>query len=283
MSGSPPRVVSRSITGASLTRRLRLSPAFDPLLLARVEDAGLNASAPPQQRWLDGWLIRFSPGKAKRARCVNAVASGRLPLERKLALAEAVYAEAGLPMFVRLTPFSAPRDLDTELEARAWQRVDDTVVMVCSALDALADEPLPRGLTWHALGHNAFAQAVGQLRGSPLAQRQAHAHRIELSPVPLQALAIRRESDSALLACGQFAREADVVGLYDVFTAEAARGQGLARRLCTQLLLRASQAGACFATLQVDAGNVAARALYPKLGFADAYGYHYRLRPGDKD
>ena len=37
---------------------------FDATLLSRVEDAGLNASAPPQQRWLDGWLIRFSPGKA---------------------------------------------------------------------------------------------------------------------------------------------------------------------------------------------------------------------------
>ncbi len=45
-------------------------------LLARIEDAGLNASAPPQQRVLDGWLLRFSPGKAKRARCVNAIGVG---------------------------------------------------------------------------------------------------------------------------------------------------------------------------------------------------------------
>ncbi len=51
-----------------------LNPAFDATLLSRVEDAGLNASAPPQQRWIDGWLLRFSPGKAKRARCINAVA-----------------------------------------------------------------------------------------------------------------------------------------------------------------------------------------------------------------
>ena len=55
-------------------------------LLSRIEDAGLNASAPPQQRWLDGWLLRFSPGKAKRARCINAVAPGRLPVADKLAL-----------------------------------------------------------------------------------------------------------------------------------------------------------------------------------------------------
>ena len=70
---------------------------MNPVLLSRVEDAGLNASAPPQQRWLDGWLVRLSPGKAKRARCINAVAPGRMPLAHKLALARAVYAEAGLP------------------------------------------------------------------------------------------------------------------------------------------------------------------------------------------
>ena len=48
--------------------------------LSQIEDAGLNASAPPQQLWMDGWLVRLSPGKAKRARCIHAMAAGRLPL-----------------------------------------------------------------------------------------------------------------------------------------------------------------------------------------------------------
>ena len=259
-----------------------LTTAFNPLLLSRAEDAGLNASAPPQQRWLDGWLIRFSPGKAKRARCVNAVAAGRLPLEQKLALAQATFAEAQLPMVVRITPFSQPHDLDQQLEARQWPRIDDTRVMLCASLDALADEPLPTDLVWQRLGHSAFAQAVGQLRGSALAQRQAHAQRLELSPVPFNALAIRREADGALLACGQFAREAELVGLYDVFTAEAARGLGLARRLCACLLAQARAAGARSAYLQVEGDNHAARSLYRRLGFADGYAYHYREAPASQ-
>jgi ribosomal protein S18 acetylase RimI-like enzyme len=257
----------------------RLAPAFDPLLLSRLEDAGLNASAPPQQRWLDGWLIRFSPGKAKRARCVNALAAGSLPLEHKLALAQAVFDEAQLPLMLRLTPFSQTRDLDRQLEARGWPRIDDTRVMARAAIDALPDEALPPGLAWQTLGHSAFAQAVGQLRGSPLAQRQAHAQRLELSPVPFRALAIRREEDGALLACGQFAREADLVGLYDVFTAEPARGRGLARRLCSRLLAQARSEGARSAYLQVEGDNHAARSVYKGLGFADGYAYHYRTAP----
>jgi GNAT superfamily N-acetyltransferase len=254
------------------------APSFDPCLLSRIEDAGLNASAPPQQRWIDGWLVRFSPGKAQRARCINAVAAGRLPLAQKLALAQAVFDEAQLPAVVRVTPFSQPSGLDAELAALGWARVDDTRVMVCASIDALPDEPLPRGLVWQTLGHSAFAQTVGQLRGSPLSQSQAHAQRLEMSPVPFRALAIRREADGAILACGQFAREADLVGLYDVFTAEAVRGQGLARRLCVSLLTRARDEGARAAYLQVDAASHAARSLYARLGFADGYAYHYRLR-----
>jgi hypothetical protein len=38
-------------------------------LALRAERAGLDASAPPQQTDIDGWLIRLSPGKACRWPC----------------------------------------------------------------------------------------------------------------------------------------------------------------------------------------------------------------------
>jgi ribosomal protein S18 acetylase RimI-like enzyme len=256
-----------------------LNPDLDRRLLIRAEDAGLNASAPPQQLWADGWLLRFSPGKAKRARCVNAVASGRLSVGYKLARAEAVYAAAQLPMVVRVTPFTRPAALDSELATRGFAVIDDTRVMVAPTLSHLAPPPLPIGFKWSALGAAAMAQAVGTMRGSPLAQRQAHAERLANSPVPYQALAIRRSDDGAVVACGQSASEGDLVGLYDIFVLPAERGRGLARALCTRLLTDARHAGAKSAYLQVEADNAAARAVYFALGFADGYGYHYRIRP----
>lgn len=110
-----------------------LKPGFDPALLSRIEDAGLNASAPPQQRWVDGWLLHFCPGKAKRARCINAVPPGKLPLAERLAACEPVFAEAGLPLIVRITPFSQPVELDSSLEALGFERFDDTDVMALSS------------------------------------------------------------------------------------------------------------------------------------------------------
>ncbi len=244
-------------------------------LLSRIEDAGLNASAPPQQRWLDGWLLRLSPGKAKRARCINAVAEGRLPLAERLALAEAAYREAGLPLFVRITPFTQPAGLDALLAGRGHHALDDTRVMVApdAAVRAL---PVPAGLQLERLGAADFAEVVGLLRGSPPGQRQAHAERLALSPVPYEGWVLRRQRDAAIVACGQFAREADLVGLYDVFTLPNQRGRGLARCLCSQLLARAAGLGARVAYLQTEGDNAAARTVYHRLGFADAFAYHYR-------
>lgn len=253
---------------------------MDEALLSRVEDAGLNASAPPQQRWVDGWLVRYSPGKAKRARCVNAVAAGRLPLAQKLALAQAVFDEAALPMVVRVTRFTQPSGLDAELAARGFGTLDDTRVMVCPALPAGAPPALPSGTHWAALSAPDYAEAVGALRGSPPAQRQAHAERLRHSPVPYRGFAIRRDGDGRVLACGQFAAEAELIGLYDVFTDEAARGRGLATLLCRRLLALAAERGARIGYLQVEAENAPARAIYHRLGFRDGYAYHYRQAPG---
>jgi hypothetical protein len=72
----------------------------------------LNANAPLQQRLVVGWLVRFAPGKAKRARCVHAINAGRLPLDTKPALRQQVFDQAALPMLLRLTPFSQPSDVD---------------------------------------------------------------------------------------------------------------------------------------------------------------------------
>ncbi len=253
-----------------------LNARYDSRLLSRVEDAGLNACAPPQQRWIDGWLVRFCPGKARRARCINAVADGRLSVAERLALCEQVYAEAQLPMVVRITPFSRPPHLDETLGEMGLRSVDDTRVMVLDNLYEVAPPEWPAGWSAHAIGLDPFAQRVGALRGSPISQRQAHAERLLQAPVPFTAFELRQAGE--VLACGQYALEGDLVGLYDVFTAPEARGQGCARRLCQHMLVHARGRGARHAYLQVEGDNAEARAVYRRLGFDDGYAYHYRVR-----
>lgn len=258
--------------------------AFPLDVLVRVEDAGLNASAPPQQRWMDGWLVRFSPGKAKRARCINAVAPGVRPLADKLAASTALYREAGLPCLFRITPFSQPADLDAQLARRGYEIEDDTRVMLCTALDAAiahaaAAPPPAVDIAWREIAPADYAAIVGAWRSTPADGVQAHVERLRTTPVPYRAWIGCCDATGELLAGGQTASEGGLVGLYDIFTAPAARGQGLATALCGALLSAARAEGAELAYLQVDAANGPARRIYQRLGFADGYAYHYRQAP----
>jgi ribosomal protein S18 acetylase RimI-like enzyme len=256
------------------------SPAFDEALLARIEDAGLNASAPREQRWIDGWLVRFSPAKAKRARCIQAVADGRMGVGDKLARCLPVYEAAGLHPYVRITPFSRPQGLDGSLAALGMGCIDETRVMVLKSLDDLA--PMARAslpLRIATVGADDFAAWVGRERGSSTAERQAHADRIARSPVPHRGV-LAFDGDGATVGAGQVVIEGDIAGLYDVFTAEKRRGCGVAENVCRHLLGIAAIAGARVAYLQVDAANDAAWRVYRRLGFADGYSYHYRTPPG---
>ena len=268
----------------------RAATGIDPLLLSRIEDASLNASAPREQRWLDGWLVRFCPGKAKRARSIQAVADGRMAVAERIAACRSVYEEAGLPMMVRLTPFSLPAGLDEALAGLGMPRIDDTRVMVKPDLRrGVASAPMKgeghgddsnatARLTYEIVEAEPFASWIGGARGSPPAECRAHAARLRDAPVPLLHV-LARDAPGSIVAAGQVAIEAELAGLYDIVTAETHRRLGIGAGLCTHLLAQAAARGARTAYLQVDAGNDGARRLYNSLGFADGYAYHYRTMP----
>lgn len=237
-------------------------------LALRAELAGLDASAPPQQADIDGWLIRLSPGKAKRSRCINALRAGSLPLDDLLARCQQAYDAAGLPLAVRVTPWSQPADLDARLAAKGWGSFDAADVML---LDELAPEPAPVAL--QALDAAAYARLVGALRGSSDTAIAAHAERIANAPVTYQGFALN-DAGGALLACGQMVVAGDIVGLYDIASAVPRQGHG--ERLCRALLALAWAQGARQAYLQVGSDNDVAQRLYARMGFVFAYRYHYR-------
>ncbi|MEO8079105.1 MAG: GNAT family N-acetyltransferase [Caldimonas sp.] len=259
-----------------------MNAAFDLGLLAQVEEAGINASAPPEQRWVDGWLVRFSPGKAKRARCIQTVSPGRLPVEAKLARCLPIFAAAGLQPYLRITPFSEPAGLDRQLADLGMVRIDETFVMVATGIArpraVAAASASSESMRIAPVTAAAFAEWIGQARGSTPAERRAHKSRITLAPVPHRPF-LAFDAAGAAVAGGQTVVEGEVAGLYDIFTLAARRGQGVAERLCRHLLQVAVDAGAKIAYLQVDGANEPARRLYRRLGFEDAYTYHYRAAP----
>jgi ribosomal protein S18 acetylase RimI-like enzyme len=240
----------------------------------RIEELGLNSSAPPAQLLYDGWLLRLSPGKAKRARSVNAVYPSSMSLERKIDHCERLYEAADLPMLFRITPFSQPVGLDATLEERGYARLEDTAV----ELAPLAAPPQPGGAREMELG--AWIDAVGDLRGSPDQHRETHLARLERMPLAKRAVAL--EHEGRIVATGLTIVEDGVAGLFDIVTHAEARRRGYARRVVATLLALGHAMGARHAYLQVESGNTPARLLYKQFGFAERYCYWYRVHPRDQ-
>jgi GNAT superfamily N-acetyltransferase len=247
--------------------------------LRRIEEAGLNALQTQRQIFYDGWLLRVSPGKAKRARSVNAHFGSTLPVAGKIAWCEKVYARNGLPALFRMTPFSRPADLEAALTARGYVAFEPTLVQV-SPLDRPPEMPVAGDdVTLAAPDVDSFVEAAGDLRGSTERQRDAHRERLVNSPLDTRFAVVRFGGRVACIA--QAALDGEFAGIFDVMTDEDARDRGFATLACASLLTWAWTYGARTAHLQGGAGNVPAIAVYRKFGFATAYTYHYRGRPGE--
>lgn len=243
--------------------------------LRRVEELSLNSSAPPGQLLYDGWLLRMLPGKAKRARSVNAVYPSSLPLDAKIAYCERLYGTARLPALFRITPFSQPPGLDAELGRRGYGRFDTT------AVESAAIDPSRFGEgSAQVMGLPQWIEAIGDLRGSPPQHRAAHLARLEGMPLTLRAVAI--ESAGRVVATGLTMVEDDSAGIFDIVTHDAERRRGHARSVVASLLREAWELGARHAYLQVNVDNEPARRLYRQYGFEERYVYWYRGRPGEQ-
>ena len=248
------------------------------VLAARIEDASLAVSQPAQQSFFDGWLLRYSPGKAKRARSINSIGAGVLPLAAKLSHCVDFYQQRGLPCLFRITPFSQPRNLDAELAASGFGAHQDTRVMTVALSDVERSAPQSAA---QSVNVEQFAAAFCTLHGldpaKAIAERERYARAAGRS-----AFVVQFDGD-VLVACGSVALEGKLAGVFGMVTAVEYRGRGVATAIVAKLLDDARAAGAESAYLQVEADNAPARRAYSKFGFKDCYAYWYRAPAGSEN
>jgi len=244
----------------------------------RVEEACLNGLQTQRQLFHDGWLLRVSPGKAKRARSVNAFFGSTLPLEAKIDYCERLYARHGLPVLFRVTPFDAPRELDAALAARGYEAFGTTLTQVLRLSRPLVMR-MAEDVDLVVPTSEQFVTALGAFQHSSPEQCAAHLER--LAATPLATRSVLALKDGCAVGTGSVALEDGLAGIYSVATASEFRGQGIATSIVGALLSWAWEHSSTHAFLQVEADNLRAASLYRTFGFMDAYAYHYRGRPGE--
>ena len=138
---------------------------------------------------------------------------------------------AGLPLAVRVTPWSQPADLDARLAAKGWGAFDAADVMV---LATLVPEPAPVAL--QALAAPDHAALVGALRGSTPGAIAAHAERIANAPVTYQGFALNDGRIAIMVLEGLVGTAFLVLALLGLWWAPALVGVGLVLHAIWDLL-----------------------------------------------
>jgi N-acetylglutamate synthase len=239
----------------------------DVNLVRRLEAAAVRSwPATVQRLTSDGWLLRATPG-LDRGRSNNALTPCRAlaPAEIPLAIdrVRSFAREHSIGPGIQVSPTSLHSDLQAELDRQGWGIQWPTLVLTGPAcLESpsgpaltVADHATPAWLRAWALCEpgrdvSAHARTVFEL----LRGRAAFAR------IGAEAVGILVEADG-------------LAGMFCLAVDPSRRRGGLGTALVRGLLSRAQ---ARLAYLQVEEGNHAARRLYGRLGFAEAYRYSHR-------
>jgi len=244
-------------------------------LVRSLEERAFNAWPALSTLLVDGWLVRLAEGYTKRANSLNAWRPV-VPVTEAIHFAAPLFAARGLPLVVRLSPLAGSA-CDMTLAGLDYTRHDETLVMgVDLAALAVSLNEAPEATLAAAPSHlwlDGFAAA----NGVPADRRIIH-DRMVGAIVPPAAFATLGPPTTPL-AWGLAVAERGWVGLFDIVTRPDARRQGAGRRLVETLLAWGHAKGATRGYLQVVAANAPAIALYRRLGFTEAYRYHYRIAP----
>ncbi len=236
-----------------------------------LETAGFEAlpTLEPEEM-VSGWRLRFSKGCTKRANSANSSLTSTDLTADQIADIEQRYRQRGLPPIFRITAVATPENIDKALEARGYQLVDPSWVMVLSDLNAsIVETPI------QTMDIDSWGAAFLHINGGARADHDTHLQMLRW--IKGQCAFAIEHLDQVPVCAGLGVVTSKKLGLFDIATAIAQRKKGLATTLCGKLLTWGKHAGAESAYLQVNASNASAIRVYEKLGFQKAYHYWYRV------
>jgi GNAT superfamily N-acetyltransferase len=253
--------------------------AGDPVAL--IERLAANAWPAATVRHADGWLLRTTPGVARRRSNSalpppSAATAGPARLASALDRAERFYAARDRPAVVQVSPAERHARLDRELAARGYRRQAPTVVSTAPLEGVLAGRPpapimevsvadamTPRWLAaWTAVEARPDAEATASQVLARIRPRTGF---------------LAATGDAGALGVALLVVEPPWAGIICLATHPEARRSGVA----TTILQAGAAWAATFAArhlyLQVEEDNLPARRLFTRLGFRPSHHYHYRV------
>ena len=247
--------------------------------IRRLEALGFK-SFPSDLTYFDGtWAIRETAGHA--ARRINSVTpvdpNDHGDMENRIHAVSKRFSKIKKDAVFRITPL-APRKLIEWFETSAWISRDESMVM---RLDL---EKIDFGAPQDQTSLSDIESWVKVFLRLSEKSNQSYQPSIDvISSIPLfQNLFVQIVEDNEVCAL-RTVQDGEFVGIFDVVTDHNFRRRGHARYMLESILMLVKAQKAKFAWLQVEVENVAAVALYQKLGFQEVYRYEYFSPPTQND
>lgn len=240
----------------------------------RFEEGCFNAFPSLRRVLLGDWLLRFGDGLTRRANSANPLRAECAGIAAAIAAAEPLYRAQGQPTIFRV-PSIVDAALDRDLAARRYTSEGESCVLY-GAIDKLAAAADPAVTLWPS-PEAEWLTAMAALQGHTQAQAAIYRRIVGAIAIPARFARLAIDGVPGALAYG--AIHDGCLFYKSVVTDPRYRRQGLARRVIASLAAWACDSAAEGASLQVEAGNAPARALYAGFGLGEIYRYHYRREP----
>lgn len=226
-----------------------------------------------EEERLGDWLLRAGNGFTGRANSFLPLGDPDRPIGDALAFVTRWYGARGLPPRSQV-PLPLAQDLDDELAAAGWRAYNPSRFLVSSLADLLAACP-PRPdlppLTHESVPGPEWLAGY-QYRGQPLPDGALSVLTNAIAPT----FASVRDS-TGLLGVARGIVDEGWLGATAVTVTEPARRRGIGSHLMRGLAEWAAGLGGSQVYLQVAEENVAAIAMYDRIGFRTHHRYHYRI------
>ncbi len=227
---------------------------------------------------LNGWKLRISEGVTKRANSVSPTLYTGNDLNADIARVERFFQEKGLPAIFQLPDYFEPSELRNILLSSGYKVIDETIVMIGD----ISVLKLPSIATDFDLHHfegdiERWISAFRTLRESSKSLIEGFRDIIERA-TKSNVCYYLAEKENKAVAVGLTISEGNYMGIYNMFTHQDYRRQGVAQALISMIIEWGEINLIDHVFLQVEADNLGAIQLYKKIGFKEKYSYRYLIK-----
>ena len=243
--------------------------------IAQIEHAAFRACPVADQQELTGIILRSNGGYTKRANSANLLANLDTDQDDVIGACETFFKQREQRSIFRLISGYQPEGMDSSLEAKGYELVDPTYVLL-QPLGAAEGEQA----RIMSLPADEWIEQFYRISDEDDGQRTAHLHMLKKIETDC-CLAVIQDSTGAVVSMGVGVVDDGYFGIFNIVTSLSAQRKGYSFALISDLLRWARQLNAHTAYVQVKQENEGALSLYKKLGYSEGYNYWYRVGGSD--